>query len=124
MSNLSEYRIDLDQLNDNESGSVLREDFLNSDQTLMRENLPTNPWNNDQLNQFTSTLRQNLTTTFPFVLLLVVKLFSQHSSGQIFLHSFIKDFLYFFYTFIKQFDVSRKLLKLKISFISTQIRCN
>jgi len=85
MSN-SEYRIDLNPQNNIEDIETVGEEIVNQVQPTTRPSAittPTNDINNDHLHQLITLLKDNLTSTFPFALILILKAFHEHSAGMI-----------------------------------------
>ncbi|CAF0821131.1 unnamed protein product [Rotaria sordida] len=80
MSN-NEYRIDLNPENNIEDIETIQEDIINQVQQTTRTNLTTNNINNDHLHQLIHLLKDNLTSTFPFALIIILKAFYEHSAG-------------------------------------------
>lgn len=85
----NEYRIDLNSPNNLENVETIEEDLINQIQQTNRPNL-----NNDHLHQLIHLLKDNLTSTFPFIIILILKAFYEHSAG-IFYLFIIKYFLLF-----------------------------
>ncbi|UJR11693.1 hypothetical protein I4U23_015874 [Adineta vaga] len=92
MANNCEYRIDLNPQNNIEELETIGEDILHQVQpattttaTTTRASPPppplTNDINNDHLHQLIAFLKDNLTSTFPFALILILKGFYEHSAG-------------------------------------------
>ena len=85
MSN-SEYRIDLNSQNNIEDIETVGEEIVNQVQPTTRPTTtPTNDINNDHLHQLITFLKDNLTSTFPFALILILNAFYEHSAGMIFI---------------------------------------
>jgi hypothetical protein len=85
MSN-SEYRIDLNPQNNIEDIETVGEEIVNQVQPTTRPSAittTTNDINNDHLHQLITLLKDNLTSTFPFALILILKAFHEHSAGMI-----------------------------------------
>jgi hypothetical protein len=78
MSN-PEHRIDLTLPNNLEETETIGEEIVNQVQPITR---PTNDINNnDHLHQLITLLKDNLTSTLPFALILILKAFYEHSAG-------------------------------------------
>jgi hypothetical protein len=78
----AEYRIDLNPQNNIEEIETIGEEIVNQVQPTTRPNAtPTNDINNDHLHQLIHLLKDNLTSTFPFALILILKAFYEHSAG-------------------------------------------
>jgi hypothetical protein len=75
----SEYRIDLNPPNNTEEIETTGEEIVNQVPPTPRAN--NNEINNDHLHQFIHLLKENLTSTFPFALILILKGFYEHSAG-------------------------------------------
>jgi len=69
----SEYRIDLNNQNN-------IEEILHQVQTTTN-----NDTNNDHLHQLINFFKENLTSTFPFALIIILKAFYEYSAGTIFI---------------------------------------
>lgn len=84
----SEYRIDLNTQNNIEEIETVGEEIMNQVQPTPRT-IPTtnNDINNDHLHQFINLLKENLTSTFPFALIIILKAFYEHSAGIILTNS-------------------------------------
>ncbi|CAM4950942.1 unnamed protein product [Rotaria socialis] len=72
----NEYRIDLNSPNNIEDIETVQEDLVNQIQQTNRPNI-----NNDHLHQLINLLKDNLTSTFPFIIILILKAFYEHSAG-------------------------------------------
>jgi len=78
----SEYRIDLNtQNNIDDIETTVGEDIINQAQPTTRTTTTNNDINNDHLHQLIHLLKDNLTSTFPFALILILKAFYEHSAG-------------------------------------------
>ncbi len=79
----SEYRIDLNTQNNIEDIETVGEEIINQVQPTPRV-IPTtnNDINNDHLHQLFNLLKDNLTSTFPFALIIILKAFYEHSAGK------------------------------------------
>jgi hypothetical protein len=78
----AEYRIDLTPQNNIEEIETVGEEIINQVQPTTRPNATaTNDMNNDHLHQLINLLKDNLTSTFPFALILILKAFYEHSAG-------------------------------------------
>jgi hypothetical protein len=75
----SEYRIDLNPPTNIEEIETTGEEIVNQVPPTPRAN--NNEINNDHLHQFIHLLKENLTSTFPFALILILKGFYEHSAG-------------------------------------------
>jgi hypothetical protein len=74
-----EYRIDLNPPNNIEEVETIGEEIIHQASTPPRTT--PNEINNDHLHQFINLLKENLTSTFPFALILILKGFYEHSAG-------------------------------------------
>ncbi|CAF1220080.1 unnamed protein product [Adineta steineri] len=78
----TEYRIDLNPQNNIEDIETIGEEIVNQTQQPTTRPTPvTNEINNDHLHQLITILKENLTSTFPFALILILKAFYEHSAG-------------------------------------------
>jgi len=81
----SEYRIDLNTQNNPEDIETVGEEVINQVQPTPRTTPPNNDINNDHLHQLINLLKENLTSTFPFALIIILKAFYEHSAGTTFI---------------------------------------
>jgi hypothetical protein len=81
----SEYRIDLNTQNNPEEIETIGEEVINQVQPTPRTTQPNNDINNDHLHQLINLLKENLTSTFPFALIIILKAFYEHSAGTAFI---------------------------------------
>ena len=85
MTNNSEYRIELNPSTNNlEDIEPIRDEIVNplpttTGTTTINRN---NEINNDHLHQIIQFFKDNLTSTFPFALILILKAFFEHSAGK------------------------------------------
>jgi hypothetical protein len=80
----SEYRIDLNTQNAIEETETVGEEIINQLPPTPRPTpTPTlnNEINNDHLHQLFHLIKENLTSTFPFALIIILKAFYEHSAG-------------------------------------------
>jgi hypothetical protein len=80
----SEYRIDLNTQNNIEDTQTVGEEIINQVQPTTTRPTTNNDINNDHLHQLIQLFRDNLTSTFPFALILILKAFYEHSAGKYF----------------------------------------
>jgi methyltransferase-like protein len=81
----SEYRIDLNTQNNIEDTQTVGEEIINQVQpTTTTRPTTNNDINSDHLHQLIQLFRDNLTSTFPFALILILKAFYEHSAGKYF----------------------------------------
>lgn len=78
----SEYRIDLNPSNNIEEIETIGEEIIHQVQPTTRpQQATTNDVNNDHLHQLITLFKENLTSTLPFALILILKAFYEHSAG-------------------------------------------
>ena len=86
-----EYRIDLNPPNNIEEVETIGEEIIHQASTPPRT--APNEINNDHLHQFINLLKENLTSTFPFALILILKGFYEHSAGILMVIFFLREYL-------------------------------
>lgn len=80
MTNNPEFRIDINPTDNIEQIETIGEEIVNQ----LPQPTPTtrnNEINNDHLHQIIHLFKENLTSTFPFALILILKGFYEHSAG-------------------------------------------
>ena len=87
----SEYRIDFSSPNEREPVESIDEPIARPVPPAPPRPNTTTDVNNDHLQQLIHFFKENLTSTFPFALLLILKGFYEHSPGKISLPSAYDD---------------------------------
>lgn len=80
MNNNSEFRVELNSTNNIEQTETIGEEIVNQ----LPQPTPTartNEINNDHFHQIIHLFKENLTSTLPFALILILKGFYEHSAG-------------------------------------------
>ena len=78
MTNNPDFRIDLNPTDNIEQIETVGEEIVNQ---LPQPTPRNNEINNDHLHQIIHLFKENLTSTFPFALILILKGFYEHSAG-------------------------------------------